>query len=175
MKLITLLSLLLVINSCDTKKAVVSEKEKEMIVLVEGITYNEKEISVNSSSNSTLTIKEDTIGELYPVIESGENIVIDFTYEKKAPEGIADGDYSETLHFEIPKNTTVLNLNDASLNDVKLLFGKHCFCRGEAGYYNVKKGNMKIIKTDNEIFFDITFTVDETSTKLERIAKHIKL
>ena len=175
MKLITLLSLLLVINSCDTKKAVVSEKEKEMIVLVEGITYNEKEISVNSSSNSTLTIKEDTIGELYPVIESGENIVIDFTYEKKAPEGIADGDYSETLHFEIPKNTTVLNLNDASLNDVKLLFGKHCFCRGEAGYYKVKKGNMKIVKTGNEIFFDITFSVDGTSTKLERVAKYIKL
>lgn len=175
MKLIAFLSLLLVVNSCGSKKVTVSEKEKEMIVLAEGVTYNEKEVSVNASNNSILTIKDDTIGEIYPVIESGKNIVIDFKYEKKAPEGIADGDYSETLHFEIPKNTTVLNLNDASLNDVKLLFGKHCFCRGEAGYYKVKKGNMKIVKTDNEIFFDITFSVDETSTKLERVAKHIKL
>ncbi|MFT4802125.1 MAG: hypothetical protein ACI93N_001901 [Flavobacteriaceae bacterium] len=175
MKSIALLSVLFLFSSCGNNKIIVSNKDKEVIVLAGGIDEKEGDVSVNVSINSTLNLKDDTIGAIYPVIESGDNLVIVFKYEEKAPEGIADGNYSETLHFEIPNNTTILNLADDELNNVKLLFGKHCFCKGDAGYYKVKKGKMKIVKTESDIYFDISFNVDETSTKLIRVAKYIKL
>ena len=137
--------------------------------------FNVVDVSVDISNNSTLNVKDDTIGAIYPVIESGNNFVVEFKYEEKALEGIADGDYSETLHFEIPTNTTELNLTDDELSNVKLLYGKHCFCKGEAGYYKVKKGKMKVVKTTSDLYFDISFNIDETSTKLVRVSKHIAL
>ena len=175
MKLITLLSVLFLFNSCGNNKTVVSTNNKEVIILADGIEEKDGDVSVDIFNNSTLNLKDDTIGAIYPVIASGNNLVIEFIYEEKAPEGTADGDYSETLHFEIPQNTTVLNLMDEELNNVKLLYGKHCFCRGEAGYYEVKKGKIKIVKTESDIYFDISFNIDETSTKLVRVAKYIKL
>ena len=175
MKLITLLSVLFLFNSCGNNKTVVSTNNKEVIILADGIEEKDGDVSVDIFNNSTLNLKDDTIGAIYPVIASGNNLVVEFIYEEKAPEGTADGDYSETLHFEIPQNTTVLNLMDEELNNVKLLYGKQCFCRGEAGYYEVKKGKIKIVKTESDIYFDISFNIDETSAKLVRVAKYIKL
>ena len=175
MKLIALLSVLFLFSSCGNNKTIVLNKDKEVIVLADGIDEKGGNISVNLYIDSILNLKDDTIGAIYPVIESGDNLVIDFKYEEKAPEGFADGDYSETLHFEIPNTTTILNLADDELSNVKLLFGKHCFCKGEAGYYKVKMGKMKIVKTESDIYFDISFNIDGTSTKLIRVAKHIKL
>ncbi len=175
MKVIALLSIVVLFGSCGNNKTVVSKKEKEVIILTEGISDKNGEVSVNMSKNSSLELNEDTIGEIYPVIESGDNIVIEYKYEEKAEEGIADGNYSETLHFIVPKNTTVLTLNDSNLSDVKLLYGKHCFCKGEAGYYQVKNGKLKIVKTDKDLFFEISFTIDETSTKLVQVSKYLEL
>lgn len=175
MKLITLLSVLFLFSSCGNNKTIVSKKDKEVVILTDGTDDKKGDVSVDMSNNSTLNVKDDTIGAIYPVIESGDNLVVEFKYEEKAPEGIADGDYSETLHFEIPNNTTELNLTDDELSNVKLLYGKHCFCKGEAGYYKVKKGKMKVVKTESDLYFDISFNIDETSTKLVRVSKYIAL
>ncbi|MDA9341940.1 hypothetical protein N9Q84_03065, partial [Flavobacteriaceae bacterium] len=175
MKLITLLSVLFLFNSCGNNKKVVLTTHKEVILLADGLEEKDGDVSVVISNHSNLNLKDDTIGAIYPVIASGNDIVINFKYEEKSPEGTADGDYSETLHFEIPQNTTVLNLMDEELNNVKLLYGKECFCRGEAGYYKIKKGKIKIMKTESEIYFDIIFSIDETATKLVRVAQNIKL
>ena len=133
------------------------------------------ECSVAIKNNASMTINEDTIGMKYPTIDAGENMVVHFTYMKKGPEGTADGDYSETIHFEIPVNTSKLSLMDADLQNVGLLFGKHCFCKGEAGYYKVTKGSLVLVKTEKELTFDISYTIDETSQKMNRISKTIQL
>ena len=95
--------------------------------------------------------------------------------KKREQEGTIDGDYSETLHFEISKNTKELCLKDDQLTKVKLLFGKHCFCKGEAGYYYINKGKLKVLKLNKEIYFDINFSIEETSSKLKRVSKYLKL
>ena len=125
--------------------------------------------------NSSLTLKEDTIGALYPVIEKGDNIVIEYTYLEKGPDGTADGDYSETIHFEVPNSAEKINLVDASLQDVNFLYGKHCYCKGEAGYYEVKKGSFNLVKNGNELSFNVAFKVDGTSQRIEYIARTIQL
>lgn len=175
MKLITLFIVLFLFNSCGNNKKVALTTHKEVIIFADGAEEKDGDVSVVISNHSNLNLKDDTIGAIYPVIASGNAIVINFKYEEKSPEGTADGDYSETLHFEIPQNTTVLNLMDEELNNVKLLYGKECFCRGEAGYYKIKKGKIKIMKTESEIYFDIIFSIDETATKLVRVAQNIKL
>jgi hypothetical protein len=175
MKLITLLSVLFLFNSCGNNKKVVLTTHKEVIILADGLEEKDGDVSVVISNHSNLNLKDDTIGAIYPLIAKGNNIVVKFKYEEKSPEGTADGDYSETFHFEIPQNTKVLNLMDEELNNVKLLYGKQCFCRGEAGYYEVKKGTIKIVKTESDMYFDISFNVDETTTKLVRVAQYIKL
>ena len=130
MKLILLMSVFLIFISCGNKINLASKKEVN--ILKEKTENLKSEVFVTVSDNSSMIIKEDATGHLYPVIVSGDHIVIEYKYEEKGEEGTIDGDYSETLHFEISKNTKELCLKDDQLTRVKLLFGKHCFCRGEA-------------------------------------------
>jgi len=159
--------------SCGNKINLVSKKD--VIIIEKNTMNNESKVSVIIFNNSSLTIKEDSTGQLYPVKESGNNIVVEIKYQEDGEFGTVDGDYSETLHFEISKNTKELYLKDDQLTGVKLLFGKHCFCRGEAGYYSVNKGKFKVVKSDKEIYFDIDFSIEEPYSKLIRVSKYLKL
>ncbi len=173
MKSIFLMSVFLIFISCGNKINLASKKE--VIILEENTENRKSEVSVTFLDNSSLIIKEDATGHLYPVIVSGDRIVIEYKYEEKGEEGTVDGDYSETLHFEISKNTKELCLKDDQLTNVKLLFGKHCFCKGEAGYYYINKGKLKVLKLDKEIYFEINFNIEEPSSMLKRISKYLKL
>ena len=173
MKPIFLTSIFLMFISCGNKINLVTKKD--VIIIEKNTMNNESKVSVIIFNNSSLTIKEDSTGQLYPVKESGNNIVVEIKYQEDGEFGTVDGDYSETLHFEISKNTKELRLKDNQLTEVKALFGKHCFCRGEAGYYFINKGKFKVIKSDKEIYFDIDFSIEETSSKLIRVSKYLKL
>tara|TARA_B110000003_G_C16637016_1_gene528774 strand:+ start:2216 stop:2737 length:522 start_codon:yes stop_codon:yes gene_type:complete len=173
MKSILLMSVFLIFISCGNK--INLALKKEVNILKENTENHKSEVFVTVSDNSSLIIKEDATGHLYPVIVSGDRIVIEYKYEEKGEEGTIDGDYSETLHFEISKNTKELCLKDDQLTKVKLLFGKHCFCKGEAGYYYINKGKLKVLKLNKEIYFDINFNIEESSSKLKRVSKYLKL
>ncbi len=173
MKSIFLMSIFLIFISCGNKINLVSKKE--VIVLEKNTGNNESKVSVTILNNSSLTIKEDSTGHLYPVIDSGNNMVVEYKYQEDGEDGTVDGDYSETLHFEISKNTKELRLKDNQLTKVKALFGKHCFCKGEAGYYFINKGKFKVVKSEKEMYFDINFSIEETSSKLIRVSKYLKL
>ena len=54
---------------------------------------NESKVSVIIFNNSSLTIKEDSTGQLYPVKESGNNIVVEIKYQEDGEFGTVDGDY----------------------------------------------------------------------------------
>ena len=178
MKLLVFISAFLLISSCKTNCKIAQSSKETIVEFTEntnGFTPNKENYSVTVSKNSSLTIKEDTIGQLYPVIEKGENLVIEFKYLKKGPEGTADGNYSETLHFEVPSSYEKISLKDTDLQIVDLLYGKLCFCKGEAGYYKVANGKLLVIITENELTFDVSFTINETSQKVKRVTKTVQL
>src|SRR5690606_29856738 len=125
--------------------------------------------------NKKLAIKQDGIGSTYPEITDGENMVVEFTYLKKGPEGTADGDYSETIHFEIPANTENFTKVNTALSDVELLYGKHCFCKGEAGYYPITEGTLLLEKNEVGIVFNLNFKVNKTSQVISHISEMVKL
>ncbi|WP_103864460.1 hypothetical protein [Aquimarina sp. I32.4] len=134
----------------------------------------EGDCTISIHKNTIIHIKNDTAGKYYPVLEKGDYSVIEFTFLIKGPEGTADGDYSETIHFEIDKTTKRLTLKNKELEQVKLLFGKHCFCRGEAGYYKIKEGNLLLLQTNDKITIDLSFKIPEVTHKLMRVQKEIK-
>lgn len=125
--------------------------------------------------NKQLSIKkEEATGYLYPDITEGNNLVILFNYNKKAPEGIADGNHSETIHFEIPKEFNSLHKKDKELTDVKLLYGKHCFCE-DAGYYKVLNGELSVIKQNSKISFELSFELDGIESEIYHIKESVIL
>ncbi len=131
--------------------------------------------SLKIYKNSSIVLKKDTTDMYYPVIEKGNNIVVEYTFFIKGPEGTSDGDYSETIHFEIKETTKSLHIEDDTLVQVNLLFGKHCFCRGEAGYYKVNDGNLILKKSHDKLIIDLSFSLDEVSQKVTRIKEVIAL
>ena len=131
--------------------------------------------SIEVYKNKTLTMLDDGTGALYPELIEGDGVVIEYTYFKPGPEGTVDGNYSETIHFELPKGSTNLKKENAALSDVKLVYGKHCFCRGEAGYYNITDGKLLVDKTDEGIAFDLTFNVGKTSQVVSHISEKVKI
>lgn len=125
--------------------------------------------------NSTLTLMEDGTGAMYPNIGKGNGLVVEFTYSEKGPEGTADGNYSETIHFEIPEQATTLSLKNNGLTEVNMLWGKHCYCKGEAGYYPVSYGSLKVEKLGNSLIFEVKINMKEREQKINHIKRTVTL
>ncbi len=165
------------VNACKTQTGTVISSENNTMEQSEKVVGCPEDGTCNVMvhKNKQLVIKEDGTGAIYPEMVAGENIVVVYTYSKKGPEGTADGDYSETIHFEIPTATTTLQKENASLGNVNLLYGKHCFCKGEAGYYPVKNGKLSVKKSDTTLGFDLSFKVEKTSQVVSQVSETVKL
>src|SRR5690554_3387861 len=139
MKIHYLLFLLITIVSCKTKTESISSKYNN---LMKTECPEKGECSIQLLKNKQLLLQtEEATGNLYPEIIAGNNSIIIFNYTKVSPENVADGNYSETIQFEIPSDFTELKKVNNELADMKLLFGKHCFCE-DAGYYAISEGEL---------------------------------
>jgi hypothetical protein len=169
----------MLVCACKTQNIVDSSKE----TAVASEHQNHKEYycpqggncTIKCHKNSSMVLEKDTTERYYPVVKKGEGTVIEFKFLIKGPEGTLDGDYSETIHFEINKTIGTLHIKDENLEQVNLLFGKHCFCKGEAGYYKVKEGKLILQKAKDEITIDLFFTIPEISHKIFNIKEKVKL
>ncbi len=169
---------LICISACKTSNAVdSSEKISETIEnqKIQQYCPEDGSCSVKLHKNATLLLKKDTTDALYPVIEEGENIVVVFKFSRQGPEGTADGDYSETIHFEIEEISETLTIEGEKLAMVNMLFGKQCFCRGEAGFYRVSDGHLVLQKSKDEITMDLSINLTEVSHSITRVKEIIKL
>ncbi len=175
MKACAIFITLALIGACKTSNTVSSSENAVEVSKNQEYCPENGNCSIKIHKNSSILLKKDTTGAYYPVIEQGEHMVVEFTFLEKGTEGTVDGDYSETVHFEINTATEILHLENQKLAQVKLLFGKHCFCRGEAGYYKVDKGNLILQKSKEEIVIDLSFVIDEVSHKIIRVKERISL
>lgn len=125
----------------------------------------EAKCTLIAEQNKALEIKEDGIGAIYPAVTEGNNIVVQYHYLKEAPEGIADGNYSESIYFEIPSDVDRLTKSDASLQDLNMLFGKHFFSP-ESGYFIVENGRLEVKRIGDELQLNLVFDMKE---KVHRI------
>ncbi len=178
MKSLLFLIPLFVLSGCKTQtETVVTTANTTMDKLENSITGcpEEGNCTVVLHKKTNLVIKEDGTGAMYPEMVAGDNMVVEYTYSKKGPEGTVDGNYSETIHFEIPATSNNLSKENTSLTDVSLLYGKHCFCKGEAGYYPITNGKLMLEKNEKAIVFDLSFNNGKTTQVISHITETVKL
>ena len=123
--------------------------------------------------NSVLEIVDDGSGRLYTQVEPGNNTVVEFMYFRPGPEGTADGNYTETIQFELPSDVENLIRENGELSTVKMVFGKMGY--RNAAFYPVSKGKLVYRKTGKTIVFAVDFELDQDAHEISRIRETVMM
>ncbi len=161
--------------SCNSSKKTTDgtdETSPPTITVNEGSCPEKGDCSFQIKHGTSFTVATDGTGAMYPKYNEG-NGVAEFRYEEKGPEGTADGDYTEVIQFNIPSGIgDGKSYSNEALQDVNLLYYKQCFCKGQAGYYKVTKGALKVFHNKaGELNFDLQFTLDGVNQSIHRIVR----
>jgi len=126
--------------------------------------------------NKTIVFKTDNIGIMYPVISEGDKTILKYTYKRNEIPNTQDGNYTEIIYAELPATITTIKLSNEALQQIKLYFGRLCYCKGETGYFPIKNGDFKIIKNDKNSFkIDFNFKISEVPQIISKIEETISL
>jgi len=126
--------------------------------------------------NKAIEFKTDEFGNLYPTISEGENTILKYTYKKNPLPNTEDSNYTELIYAELDSIITETTLTDNDLQNVKLHFGRLCYCKGETGYYPIKNGEFKILKsTKNTMQISLEFKITEVPQIISKINEIISL
>lgn len=132
--------------------------------------------SLKVEENKTLNYINDTTSNLYPEITDGNNIVLTFEYKRNEIPNTADGHYVEQLIFELDPNNLEISLSNNSLKNVKLLFARFCYCKGQTGYYKINNGTLNIEKlADNKYYITATFNQNNVPQIINSIGEVFEL
>jgi len=168
MKIIYFLILLSVFFGCKTKQGIT----KNVPAYIQNIACPDDGIcTFEVIKDSSLEIKSDEFGSLYPEIIPGNKLIVKYEYKRIEIENTADSSYSEFIYFELDSIEEHFILKDNDLQKVKLLYGRICFCRGSSGYFKITEGTLFIDKHSNTLDVDLQF---KTPKGIPQINSHIK-
>jgi len=123
-----------------------------------------------------LNIQKDNFGNLYPELLDGESVVLKFEFKRDEIPDTVDGNYSELIFMQLDSKQPEMQLEDLNLQNVKLLFGRLCFCRGQTGYYKIDKGALSVAKLDGDTYqLHLDFKCDEVPQIIEMLNETFKL
>ena len=120
--------------------------------------------------NKQLVLLYDDFGGMYYDIKENEGTtVLHYQYNKTTQANIQDGHYREDLIFEIKNSDKSLNLTDTALQQTKLIFGRHCFCKGQTGYFKLEKGALILEEKNNTFELKINFSTEKVPQIINQI------
>ena len=122
---------------------------------------------------STLSLKTDPTGAAYPEIEPGDNVVVRYHFKKDPEPDVMDSSHSEYLYFEISPGRVEISLKDADLQKVKMIYGRICFCKGETGYFPVRKGNLFVYQNEGDLLVRGSFSVKKVPQTITEIEERL--
>jgi hypothetical protein len=153
--------------SCSSKKA---STTKPMNYNLESNCPKDGTCTITVFPNQKLEILTDDIGSLYyKKVTAINSSVFHFQYTKTVEEGIQDGHYQEELIFEYSNENLPLQLNDQLLQTSKMLFGRHCYCKGQAGYFMVNSGRLNLDQTKGKATINLQFKILEVPQIITQI------
>ncbi|MCD6542903.1 MAG: hypothetical protein J7K34_00185 [Flavobacteriaceae bacterium] len=171
MKLYSLFFILLSLSACGSRQQITKDIPIEMQNISCPETGN---CSIEVLKNSSLQIKTDSFGKIYPEIQEGDHLVIKYQFKKNTNKKNKDASYSEFVYFEINNKESQLILKDAALQKVKMLFGRICFCRDANGYFKIDQGNLYFFRNNNTLQFNLKFNIPKVPHILSHINESIK-
>ncbi len=155
--------LFLIIVSCKSTKNMTADFVVNEAILINTLNCPENgDCTIELLPNTSLEFEKDEFGNLYPVISEGNKTIFKYIYTRNPIPNTQDSNYSEIVFAELDSIISPRTLTDETLQDIKLHFGRLCFCKGETGYYPIKKGKFKITKsTKNTFKIDFNFKISE--------------
>lgn len=159
-------------GSCQSSKLDTSKNNKEPLAIndLESLCPEDGKCTIRLLSNQELIIKADEFGKIhFETSASKSSSVVLFEYNRNVPEGLQDGTYREEIVFEIENSISSINLKNNELGQLKMLYGRHCFCKGYAGYYFVKEGDLMLSQKKGVVDFDFNFTMKEVPQVITNI------
>lgn len=172
MRYLYILIVCFLIYSCIAKQKVILEKEidrETTFCPIDGV------CSFEVLENKSLELLKDGIGELYPNIIDDNNIVLKFEYKRNEIPNTVDGSYRELIYAELDPNNLAIDIENSQLQEVKLLFARFCFCKGQTGYYKVKNGKLFVSKEKDNYRIILEFKVDEVPQVISSINEVFRL
>ena len=157
---------------CQSLKLTVNEA-----VLVKTINCPENgDCTLELIPNKTITFKKDNTDVLYPEITEGEKTLLKYTFKKNPIPNIQDSDYTEIIYAELNETLSEISMADTALKNIKLHFGRLCYCKGENGFFAIEKGEFQISKIGkNTIKIDLNFITKEVPQIITTINESISL
>lgn len=126
--------------------------------------------------NKSIEFKTDEFGNLYPIITEGTNTLFKYSFVKNTIPNTADGDYQEIVYAELDGEISDFNLTNETLKNVKLTYGRLCFCKGSNGYFPVKNGSFSVSKIDDDtIKIHLDFTVKKVPKLITELDETVSL
>ncbi len=176
MKNLIYLTLFLLVG-CKTTVTTTSQNMLQNTVTVTPVNCPENgACTLELIPNKTIEFKHDKFGNTYPVISEGTKTILKFTYTKNTPKGLQDSSYTEIIYAELENNLPELSLHNENLNNVKLHFGRLCYCKGETGYYQIKSGEFNFKKSNsNSIQLSLSFKVSMVPQIISKINEIIPI
>jgi hypothetical protein len=163
MKKIFLIPLALLLSFCRCPKTTI---EKSSVSSIESICPENGKCTIQIFRNKSLNLKADEFGSIYyQMLDNPNTSIIQYEYNRTVEKGLQDGQHREEIIFEINNADKLISLTDAKLQDTKMLFGRHCFCKGQAGYFKVEQGTLNL-KNEKGI---ITISLDFQITKVPQL------
>lgn len=162
-KILTLLTIAALATSCNTVKGVESTNWLgKKVTMVSAAPENGK---VTATREFDKGLNLNGFEQLYPQTNfNPETVLVQYSYDRnKAKENYADDFYKEELFLEIPAKAFKKEYKDAALEQVKLVYGKHCYCKGEAGYYKITQGTLKVDHSEKQTKVKLSFKAPHSS------------
>ena len=176
MKYICLFIIVLLVAGCKSSQINTSLEdlnEKHTILLSNCIDNAVCNIEIIPKSN--LLIKEDEFKNTYIEFEKGNNIIIKYQLKKNELPNTADSHYSEIIYLEIDNYNKSLYLKNEELQQVKMIYGRLCYCKGSSGYFKVNKGSLELILSKNKLSLNAKFKVENIPQLVTEIHENISL
>ena len=169
MKKLFLIPLAFGLSFCSCPKSSIDEKQ---VTSIESNCPENGKCTIQILKNKSMNVKTDEFGSVYYILEDNPTkSVIVYEYKRNVEEGLQDGQHREEIVFEINNSDTAFTLKDENLQNAKMLFGRHCFCRGQAGFFKVTEGNLDIENKNGIIKVDLEFKI----TKVPQLYTSIKV
>lgn len=167
-KSILYIYVILVLNACNCSK--ISEKKDYnqannfSTIELKSECPDDGICTLKIYENKGLSIKTDNTGKIYYEFEENKELnVIHFEYKRNVPDDLQDASYREEIVFELKNSISEINLENSDLKTAKVIFGKHCFCRNDAGFHLVNEGKLKVFQNNGNLTFELNFKVNTVS------------